>query len=296
MSHRRFHAIELELIKCEHEVITLLQSRQSETERNNMGKLSGLIWFEFVPSVDPRELRKSIVEWKPFSDWYSELDSSLVIERRQSSRDRENGIMIQSIDFFGSRIGFVKFKAFVTKRDTRDNTQRLKVPGIVFMRGAAVALLPVITVDGDAEPYTLLTLQARVPIGKAAFPEIPAGMMDGENNFVGTAARELKEETGILPDRTELTDLTKEIYGNRFHGMYPSPGGCDEYLRIFLWERKMSWLDYQELIRKVTQTVYGVKKEGEEIKVKVIKLKDLHTSTPDAKALSALTLYNAYKR
>jgi hypothetical protein len=47
------------------------------------------------------------------------------------------------------------------------------VPGIVFMRGGAVSILPILTCGEDT--HVLLCRQARVPAGFAAFPEIPAG-------------------------------------------------------------------------------------------------------------------------
>ena len=348
MSHRRFHAIESELIRCRREMSVLLESNAGQVVEKELltleqkSLLKDLVWFEsgVVPEnvrtmVLKRQLLKSaggyvyigtppaisagleyrewfqwvnglaidessifhfflnaLFRWRAFVEWYNELDASLSIEPRNG---KSGGIMIQSVDFFPNKgIGFVKFKASFLKDDARNAGRKLKIPGIVFMRGAAVALLPVITVGDNPEPYTLLTFQARVPIGKAAFPEIPAGMMDGDNNFVGIAAKELKEETGLSPDPTELVDLTHHIYGGRFHGMYPSPGGSDEYLRIFLWDKKLTQSEYEELNEKV-RGVHGEAEEGEEIKVRMIKLKDLHTSTPDAKALSALTLYNAYK-
>ena len=106
-----------------------------------------------------------------------------------------------------------------------------------------------------------MTLQPRIPVASLAFPEIPAGMLDGSGNFSGTAAREIYEETGALgipPDyqkggrkredeyvrgkgsmnevnmlclglsieEHELVDLTEKAYGNQWQGVYPSAGGC----------------------------------------------------------------------
>ena len=65
------------------------------------------------------------------------------------------------------------------------------LPGIVFMRGNSVAILPIVN-----EQYVLLTNQYRIPIGMN-FQEIPAGMIDGNEVFCGAAARELEEECGI---------------------------------------------------------------------------------------------------
>ena len=69
------------------------------------------------------------------------------------------------------------------------------IPGIVFMRGGAVSILPVLEC-GD-ERFVLLVRQPRLAVGFAAFPEIPAGMLDGSGKFSGVAAKELQEETGI---------------------------------------------------------------------------------------------------
>ena len=58
-------------------------------------------------------------------------------------------------------------------RQTHTTLGEAIVPGIVFMRGGAVSILPILTCGGDT--YVLLCRQARVPAGFAAFPEIPAG-------------------------------------------------------------------------------------------------------------------------
>ena len=51
------------------------------------------------------------------------------------------------------------------------------------MRGGSVGILVVLECDGTE--YTVLTRQARVPMGTANLPEIPAGMLDGSGNFKG---------------------------------------------------------------------------------------------------------------
>lgn len=48
------------------------------------------------------------------------------------------------------------------------------------------------------EDKVILTLQPRVPVPHLSFPELPAGMLDGSGNFSGTAAKEIKEEIGLL--------------------------------------------------------------------------------------------------
>ena len=89
-------------------------------------------------------------------------------------------IELQSVDMFGSRIGFIKFKANAMLNIGGDEGQ-IAVPGIVFMRGGAVAVLVILECEG--KEYTILTYQARVPVACSAVPEIPAGMLDAKGNF-----------------------------------------------------------------------------------------------------------------
>lgn len=71
------------------------------------------------------ELSK-VLEFTPFKEWLQSF------EKQQQDREHEmnvDSIDIQNIDYFGSKkIGFVKFKANVTFKDTGKNA-----PGIVFM-------------------------------------------------------------------------------------------------------------------------------------------------------------------
>jgi ADP-sugar diphosphatase len=122
-----------------------------------------------------------VLEMKAFKDWIAGLDKEFKVK----------SILVQSVDFFGPRVGFLKFKADVSDKDGTT------VPSIVFMRGAAVAVLFVLRCDEDGEFYTILTVQPRFPTGKYSFPDIPAGMVDGNGDFTGVAAKEMKEETGI---------------------------------------------------------------------------------------------------
>jgi len=199
-----------------------------------------------------------------------------------------NNIVIQSVDLFGPRIGFVKFVANVV------SSSGTRVPGIVFMRGGAVGMLVVLKLSDEGSPdhnkeYTILTIQPRVPIGLTQFAEIPAveGMIDG-GRFAGAAAKELKEETGINIDEDKLIDLTSLAYQGNHVGMYPSAGGCDEVLRLFLYRTIVT----REQLNGYQNKLTGVIEEGEVICLKVVSLDDLWQHAPDAKALSALYLYD----
>ena len=104
-----------------------------------------------------------------------------------------------------------------------------------FMRGGAVGILVILECEG--EEYTILTRQARVPVGRHDLPEIPAGMLDGSGNFKGVAAEEMQEECNIVIAEDELVDLTGLAYGGKYRGMIPSAGGCDEFIRLFYVRR-----------------------------------------------------------
>jgi len=133
-------------------------------------------------------------------------------------------------------------------------------------------------------------LQPRIPAAVADFCELPAGMMDEEKHrFAGKAAEEMAEETLLQIKEDQLFDLTVMAYGHRFHGMYPSPGGCDEFIRLFLYRRYMN--------KEVLDALRGAQAgsgDSEIIKIKLIPIDDLWIETADAKALSALYLYQKY--
>ncbi|KAF5734454.1 nudix hydrolase 14 chloroplastic-like [Tripterygium wilfordii] len=125
-------------------------------------------------------------------------------------------VLIQGVDMFGRRVGFLKFKADIIDKETGN-----KVPGIVFARGPAVAVL--ILLQSEGETFAVLTEQARVPTGKVVL-ELPAGMLDDENNdIVGTAVREVEEETGINLKLQDMIDLTAFLDASTGHRVFPSP-------------------------------------------------------------------------
>lgn len=87
---------------------------------------------------------------------------------------------------FGKNLGFATMMVDCSLKGTD-----IKLPGFVFLRGKAVAIMVVIN-----KTLLALTYQFRVPVGKY-LTESVAGMVDEEGNFVGVAAKELEEEMGI---------------------------------------------------------------------------------------------------
>ncbi len=74
----------------------------------------------------------------------------------------------------------------------------------------------------DADDNVLLVNQFRKPVEKELV-EIPAGGIDPGEDPVTTVRREMREETGYLPQKVE-----------RLGGFYSTPGYCTEYLHLYL--------------------------------------------------------------
>jgi hypothetical protein len=123
-----------------------------------------------------------VLDAQVFKDWVEAVDKDDILFI--------NGVEVQSIDMFGPRVGFIKFKADAVI-NIGGEEGAVMVPGIVFMRGGAVGILVILECDG--REYTILTYQARVPVGCHNLPEVPAGMLDGSGNFKGVAADEIAE-------------------------------------------------------------------------------------------------------
>ena len=154
--------------------------------------------------------------------------------------------------------------------------------------------------DSDEELHTILTIQPRIAAGSLAFAEIPAGMIDDSGTFSGAAAKEIKEETGLSVQEDELIDLTalaSESLSSSSDeklqkAVYPSPGGCDEFIPIFLCKKRLGRDQLKELQGKLT----GLRDEGEKITLKIVKAQDLwKEGFRDGKTLAAWALYSCLK-
>jgi len=221
-------------------------------------------------SVKRSALSRTLKEFVPFTDWM----------KGNTSNDRVDliNIVIQKIDMFGKRIGFMNLDATIV------DEAGVALPGIVFLRGASVAVLLLLECEG--EQSIVLVEQYRVPAASRML-ELPAGMMDGKREFIEMGIAELREETLFEVTNESLIDITPPCASSK--GVYPSPGGCDEYIRILSHHRQVT----RDEMNGLEGRLAGNRKAGEKITVRLIPVRDIRIHTTDMKVYTALFLYNA---
>lgn len=165
--------------------------------------------------------------------------------------------------------------------------------------------------QGDDEKYVILTVQPRIAACSLAFTEIPAGMLDG-GSLKGAAASEIEEEAKLKVKESDLIDLSQlavedvptvpwtnqnspsanesETVEN---AMYPSVGACDEFIPIFLCQKRLTRRHMNWLKDRAT----GLRDEGENITLKLVPLsRAWKEAGRDAKTLAAIALYENLKK
>lgn len=103
---------------------------------------------------------------------------------------------------------------------------------------------------------------------------------------------------GLEIPEDELTNLTElaipAMNGEKVaQAMFPSAGGCDEYVPLFLHVRKVP----REQLKGFAGKLTGLRDEGEKITLKLVKLEDLwREGGRDSKALGAWALYEGLRK
>lgn len=161
-----------------------------------------------LPHLAVHEVNK-VCSCKKFRDYVARAEES----QEDNLSVSISKIEILSIEMFGDKIGFVTMRAYTTNHG-------FSLPAYVFLRGPAVAILMIVNTK------ILVVEQYRVPVQQLLL-EAPAGMLDESGDFVGTAAKEIEEETSIRLCKDRLLPLGS---------FYPSPGGCDEEILMFYCE------------------------------------------------------------
>jgi 8-oxo-dGTP pyrophosphatase MutT (NUDIX family) len=129
-------------------------------------------------------------------------------------------------------------------------------------------------------------------------------MIDDSGTFAGAAAREVHEETGLEISSDELIDMTQlasqmdspppPAAGEEQlqNAMYPSPGGSDEFMPIFLARKSLPTRAIDELKGKLT----GLRDHGEKITLKIVPLHEVwKVAWRDGKTLAAMALYEGLR-
>ena len=127
----------------------------------------------------------------------------------------------------------------------------------------------------DDEDNLLLVRQFRKPLEKELL-EIPAGGIDRGEDAETAVRREMREETGYLPQKIE-----------RLGGFYSAPGYCGEYLYLYL----ASDLTPSQLFAEDTEGI-------EVVRVQINQIIDLVTSgnISDAKSIAGLLTFLEYRK
>lgn len=262
-------------------------------------------WYPAVPVELAEDLTKEqLLAFRPFTDWLKTLQNSFDQQKFSHHTFHQEPfslrhIKIQAFDRFdpAGRIFFMKLFATVT------NEAGEFVSGVVFLRGGSVAILMILRPnDKPDERWVIMTEQPRVAAGSLQFMEIPAGMLDDSKNFAGSAARQIAEEVGLnikwkeLKNMTELATQGRKVPEKLSNAMYPSPGGCDEFISIFLWEKEWPRLQLENLRNKL-QGDPGDRAKKEKIIVRLMNYDDLlEVGSRDGKTLAAWSLYEYLKR
>ncbi|KAJ2439063.1 hypothetical protein GGF42_008086 [Coemansia sp. RSA 2424] len=236
-----------------------------------------------------------IQQFPALTAWLQSLDDQVIA--KPGSDISIKTLSIQSVDGFkNGKIGFIKFST-----DAHCTSSGRRIPGIVFLRGGSAAVLVILrtaeqaTGSSKALPshvdtdYVVMVEQPRVAVPRLALQELPAGMLDDNDDSgaaaavagVSTAVREVLEETGIRINAGDLIRLTADG-----RALYPSPGACDESVELYACEKRVSGEELAALRGRLGGLA------DEHITVRLVRVCDVWRHTTDMKALAALYLWD----
>jgi ADP-sugar diphosphatase len=283
----------------------------------------------------PEDLsREQLLGFAPFDEWVEAAHVAISLQDSEPAHKfhhdpyQIHSVTVTAVVWFNKGTPSARPGFMMVEADIRNKAGDW-IPGTVFLRGRSVAMLVsrrsrsfpcrtdvskvILQLEEDKDDkYVLLTTQPRIAAGSLAFTEIPAGMVDGNGNFAGTAAKEIREECHLVFGDKDMLDMTKvavsESNADKMwqksstfdaptsarerlqQAIYPSPGACDEAMALMLCQKKMTVDDMKSLEQAVT----GLEKEGERINLRLVKLRDAWREVSrDAKALAALQLYES---
>ncbi|MBN1129213.1 MAG: NUDIX domain-containing protein [Chitinispirillaceae bacterium] len=138
-----------------------------------------------------------------------------------------------------------------------------RLPNIVFIRGDACLIVPLVRNHDTGEERFLMIRQRRIGSGLLSL-EFPAGMLDDETgNPLGVAVRELEEETG-------LSVAPKELFPLCDRKLFSSVGASDEGIYYYGCVKELDG----DTFRALSGTTRGSPDEGERISVTLMTKED----------------------
>lgn len=188
----------------------------------------------------------------------------------------KNGLHINAIEEVHTRRngkGEVLFSLVLLDAHTPEGD---KIPPICFLKGEVVMVLICFIEKETGEKYLLTVEQRRIADGNILL-EHPAGMVDRDRTPREIALMEIREETGMHLNDTDLVQLGDAVY--------PSTGTSDECMYLFYTEIHSS----REEILKFDQRTTGV--EGERILTRVMPFKNAHSAMKNANCVLLNFLY-----
>ncbi len=208
-----------------------------------------------------------------FRNWQDGIDARFHIE----------SVTIQHVFFCGTpltaeNVGFIYMIV-------RENINGRIFYKVIRLCGDVSCMLPVLLCEG--KPYVILVKQPRLATGNYEMVEFPAGRVEVDGTFHGTAIREMEEELGLVFSKNEITDLTALLPGNAPQEIYFSPGIMNERARFYLAERIVTSAELDELQGKAT----GLLEEGEHITLMVVPFVEVFRYVRDCKSLAMVGLY-----
>lgn len=247
--------------------------------------------------------KAKVLDFTAFHDWINVLQKSL--QRQYDVKDHQ----FNKDPYFLRWIKIEAFNEFFIKGKPKPCILFMKIfaevstnynnflPGVVFLRGGSIAILMIRVQDAPLERYVIMAERPRVAAGSLEFMEIPAGMFDDEEKNVKIAGLGgIIEEFGLVPKVAELINMTSlavrdaPVKEDLRDAMYMSPGGCDECIDIYLWEKAMDRLDIETLKGSL------IFQEGS-VNVRLLEYEKLvSVGARDGKTLAAWSLYEYLKR
>lgn len=158
--------------------------------------------------------------------------------------------------------------------------QGRRLPHIVFIRGHAVVIVPMLINTQTNEKRFLMVEQRRIGNGSVSL-EFPAGMIDRENDQPqDVALKELSEESGLIITPDKLIPLCDRP-------LFSSAGGMDESIYFFGCRIELSPTDFLSF----NERICGNPDENEHITVTLLTKEEALPRITSLQALLGLFLF-----